>query len=150
MPSAKKRARKKDPDPVQEVIDQFVNTVMENPTVQDTIDVVFEFRDFFRQTQNAIDPSEDYDETVHHASRSKKAKRRRPPPPPRQPPPPPKEDLSNKARYTLHFGPTEALTKASIQKRRKELAAFCHPDRGGSTEAMQAVNSAADYLIKQL
>jgi hypothetical protein len=51
------------------------------------------------------------------------------------------------ARRVLHFGPAEQLNKARVTARRRELARFCHPDRGGSTEAMQAINKAADLLL---
>jgi hypothetical protein len=54
------------------------------------------------------------------------------------------------ARTVLHFGPTEKLTSELIKKRRKVLATMCHPDRGGSAEAMAKVNAAADVLLKNL
>jgi hypothetical protein len=47
----------------------------------------------------------------------------------------------------MHFGPAEKLTKKRITKQRQALAAICHPDKGGSTEAMQRLNRAADLLL---
>jgi hypothetical protein len=56
-------------------------------------------------------------------------------------------DPEQVSRRILHFGPAEPLNRASVTARRRELARFCHPDRGGSTEAMQAINKAADLLL---
>jgi hypothetical protein len=50
----------------------------------------------------------------------------------------------------LLFGKDDVLDKQKITKRRKELAKLCHPDSGGSVEAMQAVNYAADVLLAKL
>jgi hypothetical protein len=50
----------------------------------------------------------------------------------------------------LGFKPGQALTRALVKKRRNELAALFHPDRGGSDESMQMVNAAADALLSQL
>lgn len=51
------------------------------------------------------------------------------------------------ARSIMHFGPSEPLTKERITKQRRALAAICHPDKGGSNEAMQKLNRAADLLL---
>lgn len=87
---------------------------------------------------------------------------RHPPPPaprarprvrPRRPPPPRTERRvpATEARSVLHFDPAEALTVEKVQKRRRALAALCHPDQaGGSTEAMQTINAAADVILRSL
>jgi hypothetical protein len=63
----------------------------------------------------------------------------------------PKHDVKvQDARATLLFGIDDPLSVERIKARRKELARVCHPDKGGSDEAMQAVNRAADVLIKAL
>ena len=77
------------------------------------------------------------------------------PRPPRMPPPPPpperpKADPVQVARALLHFGPDEPLTREKIKERQRVVATLCHPDRGGSTEAMQWVNQAADILCNTL
>lgn len=51
------------------------------------------------------------------------------------------------ARSIMQFGPKEPLTRETITKRRRALAAVCHPDKGGSTEAMQNLNRAAEILL---
>ena len=149
MPSAKKKRRPaRSEDPFKEIIDQFVDGVMENPDVQDVLDTFHEFRELFRQTGNAVDPKETHEANDDAPPPKKSApKRRKAPPPPRQPN---VVELELKARYTLHFGPQESLTKEAIKNRRRKLAALCHPDQGGTTEAMQAINSAADFLLEKL
>jgi hypothetical protein len=72
---------------------------------------------------------------------------RRPPPGRAAPPPKP---AAPDPRLVLHFGPNDPITRAEIEKRRRELARLCHPDKGGSTEAMQRINQAADALLAQL
>lgn len=39
-------------------------------------------------------------------------------------------------------------SRAIIEKARRTLARTYHPDAGGSLEAMQAINAAADYLLR--
>lgn len=78
---------------------------------------------------------------------------RRPPPPP--PPggyPPPGRQVHRgpDPRQVLGFPPQVRLTAAMVRQRRRELAAQHHPDRGGDTERMQAINRAADALLAQL
>ncbi len=72
------------------------------------------------------------------------------PPPRRQPAPPPPQPSAPDPRLVLHFGPNDPVTKQEIEKRRRELARLCHPDRGGSTDAMQRINQAADALLAQV
>jgi hypothetical protein len=75
------------------------------------------------------------------------------PPGPRRPraaPPPPKPDPVQAARVLLHFGPDEPLTREKIKRNQKAVASLCHPDKGGSVEAMQRVNQAADILCNTL
>ncbi len=59
----------------------------------------------------------------------------------------------NIKQYTGNVGigttsPTEKLSKTKITKRRRALAGLCHPDKGGSVEAMTKINQAADVLFK--
>lgn len=71
----------------------------------------------------------------------------------REAPPPPKEDTriaERDARRVLGFGPTELITKEVLKVRQRTLAMRHHPDRGGSVERMQAVNSAVDVLAATL
>jgi hypothetical protein len=55
------------------------------------------------------------------------------------------------ARQILGFStraPLSPISKEEISKKRRELARKAHPDQGGSPEAMQKVNNAADLLTK--
>ena len=65
---------------------------------------------------------------------------RRPPPPPETPDP----------RSVLGFPPSVKITAEMVKDRRKELAKLFHPDKGGSHEAMQRVNAAAEKLLRDL
>lgn len=73
--------------------------------------------------------------------------------PPRQPPPPDREAERDAeasraaARVVLGIGPRVKLTKAMLDKLRRDLARKHHPDRGGSTEKMKQINSAVDILL---
>lgn len=68
-------------------------------------------------------------------------------PPPSQPAPP---SSSEDARTVLGFPPNAPLTRALIKQRQRALASMFHPDAGGSHEAMQRVNVAAEELLAQL
>lgn len=69
----------------------------------------------------------------------------------RQPPPPPPPRIqAEDPRAILHFGPSDQLTVDLVRKRQRQLARLAHPDQGGSLEAMQRINAAADALISQL
>lgn len=65
------------------------------------------------------------------------------PAPGQAPPKPAVED----PRDVLGFGPEVKLTKALIKERKRALAALCHPDKGGSTKALQRINAAAEKLL---
>lgn len=52
------------------------------------------------------------------------------------------------ARRVMNFGDDEALDPKKIAQRRRELARHCHPDHGGSTDAMQRLNRAAEILTR--
>ena len=71
---------------------------------------------------------------------------------PRRPPPPPSPRLNGLATaYTiLGFAPGTKVTAEAVKERRKELAKLFHPDRGGSTEAMQRVNAAVERVLASL
>ena len=75
-------------------------------------------------------------------------------PPPGQPPPgqpPPfRRHRGPDPRQVLGIAPHVRITAELVRQRRRELAAQHHPDRGGSTERMQAINRAADALLAQI
>ena len=50
----------------------------------------------------------------------------------------------------LGFPPGQALTRAEIKKRQRQLAAIMHPDAGGADGAMQRINVAADALLAEV
>ena len=54
------------------------------------------------------------------------------------------------AKRTLGFEVREKLTLELVKARRRELAMKHHPDRGGTVEAMQKINAAADLLEQAL
>ncbi len=81
------------------------------------------------------------------------APRSNPPPGPgraQSPPPPPPEPTPENPRDVLGFGPGVKLTRAMVKERQRELAKLMHPDRGGSTKALQRLNGAATELLKGL
>lgn len=53
-------------------------------------------------------------------------------------------------RVVLGFKSTDKLTVEMVKNRRRELAKILHPDKGGSDEAMQRMNTAADKLMKEI
>lgn len=66
-------------------------------------------------------------------------------------PPPPAPDLEarraiQQARATLGFGPTDVISKDMLKARHRELAKRHHPDKGGSLDRMQVINSAVDLI----
>lgn len=150
MPAAgKKRRRPRRPwydelvpedvqeDPLRAVLDR----VLETPQAQSLFEQAQKYID---QLGNAIDPryqirAEPAEPPGGHEEP------RRPPPRPR-----PRTNPVVVARGILHFGPSDNLSKALIMERRRAIAALCHPDKGGSNEAMQRVNEAADLLLAQL
>lgn len=71
-------------------------------------------------------------------------RQQRPPPPPR-----PRVKLED-PRVVLGFPSDKALSQAEIKQRQRALAAMFHPDVGGSHEAMQRVNTAAEALLSEL
>lgn len=74
-----------------------------------------------------------------------------PPPPPRQKRPVSQETITpSAARTILGFAQTQPLTVESVKERKRALASMFHPDKGGSVEAMQRVNAAADVLFDAL
>jgi len=100
-----------------------------------------------------------YASTAPDGERSRRGSRFDPPdgfqPPPnwhREPPPPPGKDpaIEREARRVLGFGPADPLTEDLIKERRRQLARKHHPDKGGSVNRMQAINSATDALIAAL
>lgn len=126
-------------DPIEMLTRAIVNT----PQAQDILDRVQAGFDYLA---GAVDPA------VRTAR--KRAQAQRPhAPPPRSPRPAPAKspDPMIEARSILNFGSDEKLTADLVRKRKKILAGLFHPDRpGGSKEAMQRINSAADRLIRSL
>jgi hypothetical protein len=74
--------------------------------------------------------------------------RRAAPPPP--PPPPPPEPPKENPRDVLGFAADVKLTRALVKERQRALAALMHPDKGGSTKALQRLNAAAAELLASL
>lgn len=64
-----------------------------------------------------------------------------------QPPPPPAPE---DPRDVLGFSADISLTRAMVKERQRELAKLMHPDRGGSTKALQRLNAAAQILLAGL
>lgn len=114
-----------DRDPVQAIVDRVLETRQARELFQQT-------RTVLDRLGNAIDP--------HNAPAPT-------PPPQHRAPAKVRPDPLLVARAVLHFSGTEPLTKKQITQRRRELAAVCHPDKGGSDQSMQRVNRAADLLL---
>jgi hypothetical protein len=113
-----------DEDPIQALVDRALDSHKAN--------AVFEkVKEFIDRAGNAIDP---------------KGRPVRAPASPRAPASL-KPNPHAVARAILHFGPREQLTKEIVTKRRRALATVCHPDKGGSSEAMVRLNQAADLLL---
>ena len=130
MPDADKRKRRNRHRP-EDPIQALVNRALQSPQAARVLGALEGLID---HAGNAIDPAN------------------APLPPPTQQP---QQSLprrrANKiliARTVLHFSPTEKLSKTKITKRRRALAGLCHPDKGGSVEAMTKINQAADVLFK--
>ncbi len=141
MPSADRRRQRPwyhdlledEEDPVQAVVDR----VLDSPQAAQVVEGV---RDFIDRAARAIE------QPPHEPPRPRRPRARRIPPPRRAPRPNP----LSLARTIMHFGATEPLTQQKISKRRRELAAITHPDKGGSTQAMAQLNRAAELLIQSL
>ncbi|QKT02948.1 DnaJ domain-containing protein [Ectothiorhodospiraceae bacterium 2226] len=56
-------------------------------------------------------------------------------------------DVGGRAGALAELGLSEPVTAAAIKRRYRELAMQRHPDRGGSTEALQALNAALAVLL---
>jgi hypothetical protein len=76
----------------------------------------------------------------------------RPHQPPRRPPPSPQRPSIPEPdpRDVLGFAPGAKLTREIVKSRQRELAKIFHPDRQGSTAAMQRLNSATKKLLETL
>lgn len=122
-------------DPLQAVLDRLLDTKQARAAFE-------RFQNLIDRAGNAIDP-----QVVRSVRPPLPRPRSRPQPPPA---PVPRIDPHVEARTLLHFGPTDKITKKLITERRRALASLCHPDRGGSTDAMQRINQAADLLLTKL
>lgn len=72
-----------------------------------------------------------------------------------QPPPPPSEEVERQrkiaaAKQVMGFAQSEPLTKEMVQQRHRKLVRKHHPDHGGSTERMMAINNARDVLLAEM
>lgn len=126
-----------DESDMQDPLKVLLDRVLETPQARGIFEQV---QDLIDKAGNAIDPA------MRPARRPPRVQAHVQPPPrpvPRGP------DPLQMARMVMHFGPTESLSKDKISKQRRALAAICHPDRGGSTEAMQKLNRAADLLLAE-
>lgn len=145
MPGARKKRRRR-VDEVFEIYDDedpirvLMNRAMEHPQVHGTIlqvrGVLDSFGAIIDGVARRVPPPPPTNGTGHARARR-----------PATPTPVATRDLLADARATLHFGPAEKISKDAVKRRRKELAAMCHPDRGGSDEAMRKINAAADALL---
>lgn len=135
MPSRRRRKRDFEDfmDEFDDPFDALVDRLMDSPQAQS---VLAQARGILDKLGGAIDG---------RAAAQAKTQARRP-----RPAPAPQVDPVLLARMTLHFAPNDPLTQDTVKKRKKRLAELCHPDRGGSAEAMAAVNHAADILLKSL
>lgn len=71
------------------------------------------------------------------------------------PPPPPNEEIERQrkiaaARQVMGFALSEPLTREVVQQRHRKLVRKHHPDHGGSTEKMMAINNARDVLLAEM
>lgn len=123
-------ARERDDDLLSAIVDR----VLESP----------EARGVFERIHGVIDR---VGEIIEPSARSQQPPRSSSSSPPRPQTP---HEQQQVARRVLNFSPDEPLDREKIVRRRRELARSKHPDRGGSNEAMQAVNRAADILLKSL
>jgi len=140
MPGARRR-RQNEPDVFddEDPFDALVDRVLDHPQMRGVLEST---QAFFDSVGFVID-------RAAQRKAPKQAPRQKAAPPPR-PPQKPRVDPIALARATLHFGPQETLNTTQIKKRRRDLAALCHPDRGGSTQAMQSINDAANILLASL
>jgi hypothetical protein len=144
MPGARRKKQKDPPDFDyfdfrDDPIKTLVSRALEHPQVQGIL----------IQTRGVLDGfGYVIDRAAHRPAPEHPRARRDATRPPVQPPP--RNNPLPAARAILHFGPAEKLTTEVIKKRRKKLAEMCHPDRGGSDEAMRRINAAADVLLGSL
>lgn len=87
-----------------------------------------------------------------HAPALPRPAARRPAPPP-PPPPPPDPMIEHRkqvaaARKALGLAASVVLSKAMLERKRRELARKHHPDLGGSAAKMQEINQAVDFLLE--
>ena len=123
-----------DRDPIEVLTDRL----MEDPRAQQMFQKA---RGVLDQLGNAIDRI-----GVRPSPPSRRPRRPTRPRMRRPPPAPPKTD----PRVIMGFPLDMQLTVKIVKKRRQELSALFHPDRGGNSETMQRINAAADDLLALL
>ena len=141
-------------DPFFEAFD----TVLNHPKAADILGRVADFIDY--ATRRGLDRQPRAEDSPHyrgpdrgfhsewpprgqeeaHQQEDPRHRRRAPPPPRRQEADP---------RSVLGIPPGIPLTASLVKKHQRALATIHHPDSGGTTSAMQRINSAADALLAQ-
>lgn len=118
----------------------FVDKLLQNPAVRNLVDQALESAtdSFNKRLEQMGQKMERYLTAFVAAQAQQQAAASRPQPAKIDP------------RIILGFGPNDVLTKDIIKARQRFLAAEYHPDKGGSTEAMQRVNDAAEELLKSV
>lgn len=126
-----------------DLLEAAVNMFVDHPSIQSVLE---RFVDFLQEVGAQIPPNDIPRGHPAEAPPPPPGGRRRRAKRPASPPPPPRDD----PRTILHFGSQEPLTRDAIKRRQRQLAEIFHPDRGGSVEAMQKINAAAEALLSQL
>lgn len=134
-------------DPVEELAMRIVDRAAGTPQVRKAIRTL---EDLFNTVGRGIDVAGDFIEQGNRRGRSPRVEVRervryqtrvveKPVEKPQDP------------RQVLGFPPDFPLTRELIKQRQRALSGLWHPDKpGGSTEAMQRLNAAADALLSEI
>lgn len=133
-------------DPIEELAGQIADRVVGTPQVQNAISGA---QKLFDQIGRGIDRAGEF------VARGPRPRKERPPQikervhyrtrvveKPVEAPPNP--------RVVMGFPPGAQLTRELVKERQRVLAGLWHPDKGGSTESMQRLNSAAEALLREI
>lgn len=149
------------PDTAEEMVDEFLDDVLDSPQVQGVFGRVSGFIDKFSYlVDRAATPKtpKERREAVRDAFQATRAAAGRvadsarpapagkPKPTPR-PPLPKRPAPGEDPMVVLGFAAGTALTVEGIKIRYKALAQIYHSDKGGSDEAMKRLNNARDALL---
>lgn len=130
-------------------VSALASRIMDRPEVRDAVNSI---GSFVESAGSVIDSLGDF---AARGGRARPQSRARP----RQAPPRVeyryktrvvREKAPEDPRLVMGFPPGTALTRPMVKKRQRDLAALYHPDKGGSTEAMQRLNLAAEALLREL